>query len=206
MSEFFKWLSARMGSVKDFDENKEQLLTGIERGFLMNIMKGDGPPSLSCTNDADCKKYDNELMCRRIKTKDSAGGLRASGSHSDEDRVIYEVENAYENECVSPKGHKFVAKDIHLRAAYPELFGIVAPDINLRAAYPDLFGIVAPDINLRAADPLLEYGGGRRKKSYTKKKSKRKVSKHKKSKNRSKQARKTRRKKRRKTKKKNTFN
>ena len=172
MSKFFKWMSGRQGPVKDFDENKEQLLTGIERGHLMNIMRGDGPPSLSCANDDHCKKYDNELICRRIKSKDSPGGLRAAGSHSDEDRVIYEVENGYENECVSPRGHRFVADPIYGRPA----------------------------------NPKYEYGGGRRKKSYTKKKSKRKVSKHKISKNRSKQARKTRRKKRRKTKKKNTFN
>ena len=171
ISAFLKWMSGRQGPVEDFDENKEQLLTGIERGFLVNDMRGDVPPPLPCANDDHCKKYNNNLICRRIKSKDSPGGYRAAGSHSDGDKVIYEVENGYENECVSPKGHTFVAEPIYGRPANRH-----------------------------------ENGGGRRKRSYTKKKSKRKVSKHKKSKNRSKRARKTRRKKRRKTKKKNTFN
>ena len=131
--------------VPPYDETKEQLLTGIERGSLRKIMDGrDLPPNISCTNDAHCKKYDPELMCRRTRNFDSAGGPRVAGSLVDGDLVEYNEQNGYENECVSPRRYSFVAESIHGRAAEPG-----------------------------------EYGGGRRKKSYTKKKPKRKVSKRK---------------------------
>ena len=178
MSEFFKWLSGRqkIQSIQDFE----------------TVEKYD--------------KNKEQLLCgwerdEILQNKDRGDGPPMLSCINDS-HCNYLNSNLVCRRIPSENGGgKRVAVDKDgKRVIYMEVNGFENECVSSRE-----HSYVADPIYGRPADPH-ECGGGRRKRSYTKKKSKGKVSKHKKSKNRSKQARKTRRKKRRKTKKKNTFN